>query len=430
MKEIKLSQLATGIPKIEYNLGIKEALKAFEEYGMYDFLVVVMDNKPIGIVNKLDLVKAQHREHLTVGDIAHPLMKLREATLKPEHLTSLLDFFKSCKLPILLVDKKGSYMGVLFYHVVLYQASLFKEATIPMFQKLRSLFGHEYYFYCFYIRGLKEFMEEYGSSKAESLQRVLYEAVKTSIHGDVSLSYEENEVYALSKVKLREEEIMNLYMEFQREFSLLYSDVSPVYLLGYCIPMKNLKNFEEFFRISSELKKRMEEVYDASCFIFHEEKPSVVLCEYERRELIHHIRSRIKQDFESIVESIKRTDRDLWEFTLYDFFKKYPYFELFYIIGENGLQVSNNVVNPKLNYTIKTGKKGADRSEKEYFKRASHEDVYISNIYISQATDDFCITVSKKFSYGEKSYVLAGDINYREVHKLVKGYAEELKADR
>lgn len=314
--------------------------------------------------------------------------------------------------------------------MVLYHASLFKEATVPMFQKIRSLFGQEYYFYCFYIKGLREFVEEYGSSKGESLQRVLYEDVKNSIQGDVSLSYEENEVYALSKVKLKEGEIMDLYREFQREFSLLYADAKPVYLLGYCIPMKDLKNFEDFFRLSSELKKRMEDVHDASCFIFHEEKPSVVLCEYERRELIHHIRNRIKQDFESIVESLKKTDRDLWEFVLYDFFKKYPYFELFYIIGESGLQVSNNVVNPRLTYTVKTGKKGADRSEKEYFKRAGYEDVYISNIYISQATDDFCITVSKKFSYGEKSYVLAGDINYREVHKLVKGYAEETKADR
>ncbi len=430
MKEIQLAQLATGIPRIEYNLGIREALKAFEEYGIYDFLVVVMDNRPIGIVSKLDLIKAQHREYLTVGDLAHPLMKLRNATLKPEHLTSLLDFFNTYKSPILLVDKKGSYMGILFYHVVLYYASLFKEATIPMFQKIRSLFGQEYYFYCFYIKGLREFVEEYGSSKGESLQRVLYEDVKNSIQGDVSLSYEENEVYALSKVKLKEGEIMDLYREFQREFSLLYADAKPVYLLGYCIPMKDLKNFEDFFRLSSELKKRMEEVHDASCFIFHEEKPSVVLCEYERRELIHHIRNRIKQDFESIVESLKKTDRDLWEFVLYDFFKKYPYFELFYIIGESGLQVSNNVVNPRLTYTVKTGKKGVDRSEKEYFKRAGYEDVYISNIYISQATDDFCITVSKKFSYGEKSYVLAGDINYREVHKLVKGYAEELKADR
>ena len=68
--------------------------------------------------------------------------------------------------------------------------------------------------------------------------------------------------------------------------------------------------------------------------------------------------------------------------------------------------------------------------KKDYFKKATYEDVYISNIYISQATDDFCITVSKRFSYGEKSYILAGDINYREIHRLVKEYAKESEVSR
>lgn len=430
MKEIDLARLATGVPKIEHDLSVREALKLFEEFGIYDFLVVVKDNKPIGIVNRLDLVKAQYRQGLAVGDLARPIMKLKNASIKPEHLPTLLDFFNSCRSPILLVDKKGSYMGVLFYHVVLYHSSLFKEITVPVFQKMRSLFGQDYYFYCFYIGGLREFVEEYGATKGESLQRILYEDIKNNIRGDVSLSYEENEVYALSGNRLKDEEIAELYREFQREFSLLYAEAKPVYLFGYCIPIREVRNFEELFKLSSELKKRMQEVYDASCFIFHGEKPSVVLCEYENRELIHHIRQRIKKDFEDIVESLKKTDRDLWEFTLYDFFKKYPYFELFYLIGESGLQVSNNVVNPKLSYPVKTGKKGADRSGKDYFRKATHEDVYISNIYISQATDDFCITVSKKFNYGDRSYVLAGDINYREVHRLVKSYAEELKTDR
>jgi hypothetical protein len=54
---------------------------------------------------------------------------------------------------------------------------------------------------------------------------------------------------------------------------------------------------------------------------------------------------------------------------------------------------------------------------------AKEGDIYISEIYLSQATDDFCITLSSKFRYGEKLYVLAGDINYTEVHKLVKSYA-------
>ncbi len=425
MREIELSSLATGVPIIDTSLGIKEALRTFEEYGIYDFLVVVKDGKPIGIVYKFDLINAQQRQNLTVGDLAHPIMKLRNTVIKSDELVYLLDFFNFSKSPLLLIDKKGSYMGVLFYQVVLHHISLFKEAAVPLFQKIRSLFGQDYYFYCFYIKALKGFIESYGTSAGESLQKILYEAIKNSIPGDISLSLEEKEIYVLSKVRVKEEEIRSLYEEFHKEFTLLYAEASPIYIHGYCIPIRYMESFEDLFRISSDLKKRMEGVHDASFFIFHDEKPSVVLCEYKRKEFIHRIKMKIKQDFERIVEILKRSDRDLWEFILYDLFKEYPYFELFYIMGESGLQISNNVVNPRINYPIKTGRKGADRSEKDYFKKATYEDVYISNIYISQATDDFCITVSKKFNYGGKSYTLAGDINYREIHRLVKEYAKE-----
>ncbi|MFN4319120.1 MAG: CBS domain-containing protein [Aquificaceae bacterium] len=430
MKAIDLANLSTGVPKIDYSLGVKEALKAFEEYGIYDFLVVVKENKPIGIVKRSDLIKAQQREYLKVGDLAHPLMKLRVATVSSEELSYLLNFFNFERNPLLLVDKKGSYVGVLFYHVVFHYISLFKETAIPLFQKLTSLFGQDYYFYCFYIRDLAAFREKFGSPSAESLQRLLHESIKASIKGDVSLSYEEREIYVLSKERLKEEDIKELYQEFHKEFSLLYTQSEPMYLSGYCIPLNSISTSEEFFQMSTELKRRLEKVHDASFFIFYGEPLSVVLCEYERKEIIYKIKEKIKEDFESILEALKKSERDLWEFTLYDLFKEYPYFELFYIMGESGLQISNNVINPRINYPIKMGKKGADRSEKDYFKKASHEDVYISNIYISQATNDFCITVSKKFFYGGKSYTLAGDINYREIHRLVKEYAKEGKANR
>jgi hypothetical protein len=149
----------------------------------------------------------------------------------------------------------------------------------------------------------------------------------------------------------------------------------------------------------------------------------VVVCEYKGREYIKRVIEKIKEGFMQILWKLKHSDKEMWEYVLQDAFKDYPYFEIFYIIGERGVQVSNNVINPRIKYPVKTGRKGADRSEKPYFKMAKEGDIYISEIYLSQATDDFCITLSSKFRYGEKFYVLAGDINYTEVHKLVKSYA-------
>jgi hypothetical protein len=171
----------------------------------------------------------------------------------------------------------------------------------------------------------------------------------------------------------------------------------------------------------SDTRERLKGV-EASFFILHGLQPSVVMCEYASKELIAKIKEQITQDFQTILDRILREDRELWEYVLYDFFKDYPYFELFYIMNEKGIQISNNVINPKTKYHIKAGKKGADRSEKAYFKQAIKDGMYISDIYISQATDDFCITLSSRFQYRDKTYVLAGDINYKEIHKLVKSY--------
>lgn len=424
IRHLELAELATGIPKIDYSLGVHEALRAFEEYVIYDYLVVVKEDKPVGILRKLDLIKAQHRQDIQIGELAVPLMKLRNAVVKPEDLIALRDFFNSSKTPMFLVDKKGKYIGLLFYEVVLHHVSLFKEASVPVFQKLKHLFRQRYYFYGFRLGGLKGFKEQFGHLKSQGLLKVLYENVKEIVEGDVALSYEQEEVYALSKFKLTDAQVRQVYEEFHREFALLYAEAKPIYVRGYSIPLEEVSDFDHFLKLKKDLEARLESVQDVSCFIFHGKESSIVMCEYGPKDFINSIKEKIKSDFASIVERLRRSDRDLWEYVLYDFFKEYPYFELFYVMNEKGVQVSNNVINPKVKYPVKVGKKGADRSEKEYFKQASYEGVYISPIYISQATDDFCITVSKKFRFGERSYVLAGDINYRQVHSLVKSYAQ------
>ncbi len=67
MKEVELSEIATKVPTLNYDLSIVEALKIFAEYGIYDLLVVVKDRKPLGVVSKKDLLMAQQRADLRVG---------------------------------------------------------------------------------------------------------------------------------------------------------------------------------------------------------------------------------------------------------------------------------------------------------------------------------------------------------------------------
>lgn len=77
MKEVELREIATKVPTLNYDLSIMEALKIFAEYGIYDLLVVVKDRKPLGVVSKKDLLIAQHRSDLKVGDITSSLPKVK-----------------------------------------------------------------------------------------------------------------------------------------------------------------------------------------------------------------------------------------------------------------------------------------------------------------------------------------------------------------
>jgi CBS domain-containing protein len=423
MKEVELSEIATKVPTLNYDLSIVEALKIFAEYRIYDLLVVVKDRKPLGVVSKRDLLMAQHRSDLRVGDITSSLPKVKTFKSSLDRLEGLFDFFTFNKKPLIVVNKDGTYAGLLFYHVLLHYFSGLREGTSPLFQKLRELFGTDAYFYNFYLKETKRFREEMGTARLESLYKLLLENVKDQIEGTAFLSLEDGEVYVLSSKRAEEEKIKLLMEEFHREFSLLYGESKPVHVCGFCVPLKGVKNYEEFFSLSSQLKERLNSTPDVSFFIYHGVQPSVVVCEYKGREYIKRVIEKIKEDFTQILWKLKHSDKEMWEYVLQDAFKDYPYFEIFYIIGERGVQVSNNVINPRIKYPIKTGRKGADRSEKPYFKMAKEGDIYISEIYLSQATDDFCITLSSKFRYGEKLYVLAGDINYTEVHKLVKSYA-------
>ncbi|SHK49513.1 PDC sensor domain-containing protein [Thermocrinis minervae] len=422
MKELWLSEIATGVPTVEGSMTLGDVQKVFEEYGIFDNLVVLRSGLPVGIIYRNEVRRATCcKKDLKVEDLVHTLPKLKDVRVAVDEIYKLMELFGPSAAPILVVNREGKYMGVLYPQVILHFLSMYKEASIPVFRRISTVLGKPYYLHVFFLEGIKAFQEAVGSSKAQLLLKAFQELVKDYLEGDLFLSSEEREIYLLSKEKALDSRIKELMQEFHKEFSLLYAGADPVYVHGYSVNLSKVPSMEDLYKLDAELKNRLSKVKDVSFFINHDLIPSVVVCEYRAREALPIIREKLKRDVNTIVAQLQKTDRELWEYVLYDFFKQFPYFELFYVINEKGIQISNNIVNPKIKYPIKTGKKGADRSQKDYFIAAVKEGFYITNVYISQATDDFCITVSEKFTYGGKTYVLACDINYREIHRLLKG---------
>lgn len=94
-------------------------------------------------------------------------------------------------------------------------------------------------------------------------------------------------------------------------------------------------------------------------------------------------------------------------------FRQYPYFELFYLMDAQGIQVSQNLRRKAHGLSESDdGARGADRSHTQYFSGAiSQVGACFTGIYVSSATGTLCITVSKSCRLGAKDYVLAADID-------------------
>jgi EAL domain-containing protein (putative c-di-GMP-specific phosphodiesterase class I)/GGDEF domain-containing protein len=95
-------------------------------------------------------------------------------------------------------------------------------------------------------------------------------------------------------------------------------------------------------------------------------------------------------------------------------FANYPYFEVVFELDDQGVQRYPNWLNPEMYGRIKAGGQGMDRAHQSYFRSVMASGLpYVSPIYLSSATEDFCLTVASPVSAakGQAFGVLVADIN-------------------
>jgi len=420
--EISLVDISIGIPTVPHDISLKELKDIFDELGIYRYLTVLKGNTPIGLVYR-DKVEKLSNEKLIAGDIASLCCRLRNTSIKKESLSGIFFVLPLEREPVIVTDRRGTYLGVLTYDTVLHYVTHHREHILPIMQRVHSGIGREEFLCVFGIKGLDKFKDTFGTEKVESVRKILLEDVKDLFGEEVTTIPERGEFWVLTTDPPSKEDIKELFREFHREYALLFGEFQNLFVYGFCINMSLMDSEEKLYSLKDELRNRARKI-EGSVFIVHGLQPKLVLHDPTKQKLITNIKKKILADFKEIVESLRATPKDMWEHVLYDMFDRYPYFELFYIMSARGLQITNNIINPKVDYFVAQGKKGTDRSEKPYFRQAVAEGSFISDVYLSKATDDFCITVSESFNYEGKTYVLAGDINFKQIHRLVKSYKE------
>ena len=131
------------------------------------------------------------------------------------------------------------------------------------------------------------------------------------------------------------------------------------------------------------------------------------------------IRSQCEAGAESFKAEQRKTREELDTF-LKGFLESYQGFELAYIMDEHGRQVSSNVQQDDEGLISFREGFGINRADKEYFinPRKSNSS-FLTDIYLSTATGDLCITVSVPVNAHGQDFVIAADVNLKGLLEAV-----------
>lgn len=103
-------------------------------------------------------------------------------------------------------------------------------------------------------------------------------------------------------------------------------------------------------------------------------------------------------------------------------FKAYPFFEMLFELDGEGRQRYPNWINPVMYGRIRAGGAGTERAQQPYFAEVQRTGrPYVSAIYLSSASEDFCLTISVPVhgEGGDFAGVLVGDLNLAAMASLV-----------
>jgi EAL domain-containing protein (putative c-di-GMP-specific phosphodiesterase class I)/GGDEF domain-containing protein len=103
-------------------------------------------------------------------------------------------------------------------------------------------------------------------------------------------------------------------------------------------------------------------------------------------------------------------------------FKAFPFFEMVFELDARGVQRFPNWINPSMYGRIRAGGVGIDRSGQDYFARVAQTgQQFVSTIYLSTASEDFCLTLAQPLfaGHGEFAGVLVADLNLSSMAALL-----------
>lgn len=438
---IRLADYVDQTPTVPTTATVEEVRALFEKLPELPYVVILDGRQPIGYAFRSDLSCAKGSRLAT--NYSHPTTRILKDRVPKSSISQRFVMQNRRGEPWIVVNDDDEYLGAVEPSVVLLQIIAGAEkgevhplSLLPTGPVLRSTIDmhlqadEEVELIYIDIDNFKAFNDRYGFVRGDAMIKLLSEIVRQerSTWPDAYVGHigGDDFIVMLSQSAPNLQDTLQSVMEsFHRLSAYLYDskdlqngffetqegDRHPVAALSIVVVNGSQGNLQDIFKASERTAKlkKMAKACRGSAIVMDGDPPSIVPVPLSGHE------EGSWQDYAvEILSQVSRYRRDSNHHDLDAVFKSHPYFELIYELDDCGIQPYPNWVSPQMRGRIKGGGAGTNRSSKPYFREVLQKQVpYVSGVYVSSASEDFCVTVSVPLSEvtGAFQGVLVADIN-------------------
>jgi diguanylate cyclase (GGDEF)-like protein len=436
---IRLADFVDPAPTLPVRATVAEAQALFRKYPDLPSVVVLDERSPVGFITRSIL---NSRNDAGITNYCRPVTRLLNDRLSKCVLARRIFHEPGGKQPWIVVDDDNSYLGAIEPWVIISRLlsngdheELHPLSLLPTGPVLRSTLDlhlqarKDIVLIYIDLDHFKTFNDRYGFIRGDAMIKLLAEIIRQEraawpdsymghIGGDdfiVLLPQNAPDLFMRLK---------NMVESFHRLSTHLYDardvrngfyvteggELYPVAAVSVIVVNGSQGSLSDSLKVSERAAqlKKLAKVQNGSAIVVEGSPPALLPINF-------HTNDECWQ--RHVVETLKKIShcvRDRNHHDLDEVFKTHPFFELIYELDGAGVQRYPNWVNPLMRGRIKGGGVGIDRSSKPYFEEVQKSGVpYISNIYLSTASEDFCVTVSVPLRDEQRKFegVLVADID-------------------
>jgi diguanylate cyclase (GGDEF)-like protein len=438
--EFRITEFITPGLTIDINASVAEARQLFRQNPDAPLAVVLDRHRPLGVLRR---GKVFSFRQMSLGACCDPLPKLIRHHTPAEFLARSLYLERTDMEPWVMVNEEGAYLGVLLPMEIMSQLIARKAnagsnlhplshlTTGPVLrQSLDISLRNNPSTQLVYIDldHFKAYNDRYGFIRGDAMIRLLAEILRHVFNGQggLLLGHIGGDDFVVILDQARASLVPALLNVISRFYTLathLYDSADlergffttedgkehPVASVSIAVVngcQGELGNSVAAAERAAILKK-IGKSANGSIIVVEGDPPQLV---QPMQEFYSEWQARAIVALQSLLQAKRSADPHVLDGE----FVHYPFFEVVFELEADGRQRYPNWINPNMYGKIKAGGTGMDRSQQEYYiEVAKRRQPYLSSIYLSTATEDFCLTLSLPIldAAGLLEGVLVADIN-------------------